>query len=46
MILVKWKVNKQDDKIAKYLNTFVKRLVEGKIEKEDDKTIQYFYGPL
>ena len=34
-ILVEWKVNKQDEKIAKYLNTLVKRMVEGNIEDPD-----------
>ena len=34
-LLVEWKVNKLDEKIAKYLNIFAKRMVEGKRDDLD-----------
>ena len=34
-LLVEWKVNKLDEKIAKYLNIFAKRMVEGKTDDPD-----------
>lgn len=34
-LLVEWKVNKLDEKIAKYLNIFAKRMVEGKRDDPD-----------